>query len=749
VTQSGRLARGRGAFADDVLLPGLLHGRVLRSPHPHARILRIDTASARALPGVAAVLTCENVPRVAVPSGGPWGALGAVVDAVMLDRKVRFVGDRVAAVAAEDPEIAQRACEAIRVDYEVLPAVLDPAEALRPGASVLHDDPDAHGIADASRNLASEVRVEVGDVAAALASAERVFETAHRVSPVAVPPIEPHLAITWLDDDQRLVVRSSTDTPFHVRRVLAAQLGIPSGWIRVVPPRVGGGLGAKQEVLVEDLCAMLTLRTGRPVRLALSRHEERTAAPTRPGIEISIRSGVTDGRFTAIELRALLNCGAYGGNAPGLLRALAAQSLSHYRCANLRFEGRAAYTSRCPAGATRGYGAPAGHFALESHVDEVAVALGEDPLELRRRNHVREEDESPMVAALGGPPVAPRDCGLAAAIEAGAREIGWSRRWKAASSRSGPLRRGIGAALAHHRPGFGGDERGAASLSLTEDGSLSLVTGPSEMGASVGARAIAAAVLGLPVERVIARAADTDGLPFTPGSRAPAPFATGRAVERAARLVLEQVLRTAARLLGAEAGDLVARDGRVGSANGRSLSLAEIALASLHGDEPSPIGATAFYQAREAPPSFAAAFAEVEVDVETGVVRVLKVVEAVDAGPGPNGDGRAGQAQIEGDAVAALAEAFLEPKAAEPERARTAGAVREHALATALDTPEIVALLAPGRAPLGDKELGEVTSCPVAPAVANAVAHATGVRVRDLPLSPDRVLAALERAQRE
>ena len=748
MTHAGRLARGRGAFADDVLLPGLLHARVLRSPHAHARIKRIDASPARALPGVAAVLTFEDVPRVPVPSGGGPGEIGdAVIDAVMLDRKVRFAGDRVAAVAAEDPEIAQRACEAIRVDYEVLPAVLDAAEALRPGAPVLHDEPDLRGIADASRNLVSEVRVEVGDVAAALAGAERVFESTHRLSPASVPPIEPHLAITWLDDDQRLVVRSSTDVPFHVRHVLAAQLGIPSGWIRVVPPRVGGGFGAKQEILVEDLCALLTLRTGRPVRLALSRDEERTAGRTRPGFEITIRSGVTDGRFTAVELRALLDCGAYGAHAPGLLRALGAQSLSLYRFPNVRFEGRAAYTSRCPAGAERGYGGAAGLFALESHLDEAAVALGEDPLELRRRNHVGEEDETPIVAALGGRRVGRRECGLAEAIEAGAREIGWNRRWKAASFRSGPLRRGIGTALAQHVHGFRSDERGAASLSLNEDGSLSLVTGPSEMGASVNPRAIAASVLGLPVERVIARATDTDGLPFAPGSRAPAPFATGRAVDRAARLVLDQVLRTAARLLDVDALELRAKEGRVEARNGRSVSLAEVAIASLHGEEPAPIGATAFFLARESPPTFAAAFAEVEVDVETGVVRVVKLVEAVDAGPGPNGDARGRQAQIEGDAVASLTEALFQPNSAASPAARASGSLREYVLATALDAPEIVALLPPSRSPRGTKELGEVTSCPIAPAVANAVAHATGVRLRDLPLTPDRVLAALERAK--
>src|SRR5687767_11586306 len=259
----------------------MLHAKILRSPHAHARIVKIDARQARAMPGVVMVLTHEDVPRVPYTSAGQGWPEPSPYDSVMLDHKVRFVGDRVAVVAAEDPELALRACEAIKVEYEPLPAVFDPVEALREGAPVIHDQADASGIRDAGRNIAAQLTAEVGSVEQGFREAERVFEGTYRVGYVQQSSIEPHITITWLDEDHRLVVRTSTQVPFHVRRIIAPLLGIPVRRIRVIKPRVGGGFGGKQEILLEDLCGMVTLRTGRPCRLEYTREEELTAARTR------------------------------------------------------------------------------------------------------------------------------------------------------------------------------------------------------------------------------------------------------------------------------------------------------------------------------------------------------------------------------------------------------------------------------------------------------------------------------------
>jgi putative selenate reductase molybdopterin-binding subunit len=447
---SVKLATGRGTFVDDVDLPGLLHARILHSPHAHARITRIDASRARAMPGVVCVLTHEDVPRVPYTTAGQGWPEPSPYDAVMLDRKVRFVGDRVAVVAAEDAELAQRACEAIDVEYEPLPANFDPERAMDPGATVIHDEADASGIKDAARNLAAEIVAEVGDVKAGFAEADHVFEQTYRVPYVQQASIEPHIAITWLDEDHRLIVRTSTQVPFHVRRIIAPLLGIEVRRVRVIKPRIGGGFGGKQEILIEDLCGMLTLRTGRPVRLEYTREEELSAARTRHPQILTVKSGVKDGRFTAIELRVLENTGAYGTHALTVMSVTGNRALSLYRCPNVRYEAHAVYTNLAVAGAFRGYGCPQGFFALESHVDEVAAALGEDPLEFRKRNHVQEGDDQPIAQVLGegreGFKQVIRSCGLPQCIEQGAKAIGWSKKRREYGAATKPQRRAARAA---------------------------------------------------------------------------------------------------------------------------------------------------------------------------------------------------------------------------------------------------------------------------------------------------------------
>lgn len=752
---SVKLATGRGTFVDDIHVPGLLYARILHSPHAHARIVRIDASQARAMPGVVCVLTHEDVPRVPYTTAGQGWPEPSPYDAVMLDRKVRFVGDRVAVVAAVDLELAQRACEAIKVEYEILPALFDPEKSMAEGAPVLHDQADASGIKDARRNLAAEIVAEVGSVASGFAEAERVFEATYRVPYVQQSSIEPHVTITWLDEDHRLVVRTSTQVPFHVRRIIAPLLGIPVGRIRVIKPRVGGGFGGKQEILIEDLCGMLTLRTGRPVRLEYTREEELTAARTRHPQIVTVKSGVREGRFTALEMRVLENTGAYGTHALTVMSVTGNRALSLYRCPNLRYEARAVYTNLAVAGAFRGYGCPQGFFALESHVDEVAAALGTDPLEFRKRNHVQEGDDQPIAEVLGegreGFTQIIRSCGLPQAIELGARAIGWTQkraplRAVGTETLASSLRRGVGMAIVMQASGIPGVDMGAASLKMNEDASFNLLVGATDIGTGADTMfcQMAAEALGVSIDKIIPYSSDTDMTPFDPGAYASSTtYISGRAVEKAALAVREQIAAVGARMLEEPPGEVVLHGQKVCAKDGRFVTYEQVCLSSLYQKDQFQIMATASHMSYDSPPPFAAVFVEVEVDVETGVVRVLKVVEAVDCGQVVNP--KMAEGQIEGAAIQSVGYALYERMPFDASGRMQFRSFRDYTIATAVDVPEIVSILVPTHEPTGPYGAKAVAEIPIngpAPAIANAVFHAIGVRVREIPLTPDRVLAA-------
>ena len=752
---SVKLATGRGTFVDDIALPGLLFARILHSPHAHARITRIDASQARAIPGVACVLTHHDVPRVAYTTAGQGWPEPSPYDAFMLDDKVRFVGDRVAVVAADDPELAQRACDAIKVDYQVLPAVLDPERAMVRGAPVIHDEPDATGIKDPARNLAAEIAAQVGDVAKGFAEAEHVLEQTYRVPYVQQSSIEPHVTITWLDEDNRLMVRTSTQVPFHVRRIIAPLLGIPIRRIRVIKPRIGGGFGGKQEILIEDLCGMLTLRTGRPVRLEYTREEELTAARTRHPQIVTVKSGVKDGRFTALEMRVIENTGAYGTHALTVMSVTGNRALSLYRCPNVRYEARAVYTNLAVAGAFRGYGCPQGFFALESHVDEVAASLGEDPLEFRRRNHVQEGDDQPIAEVLGegkeGFKQIIRSCGLPQAIQLGAKAIGWKDRAKKKRVGNGPLRRGVGMAIVCQASGIPGVDMGAASIKMNEDGSFNLLMGATDIGTGSDTMfcQIAAESLGVSVEKIIPYSSDTDMTPFDPGAYASSTtYISGRAVEKASRLVLQQITEVGAKMLEMKPEDAVVHGGKVCAPDGRFVTYEQVCLSSLYQKDQFQIMATASHMSYESPPPFAAVFVEVEVDTETGLVRVLRIVEAVDCGQVVNP--QMAEGQVEGAALQSLGYALYERMPFDAHGRMQFRSFRDYTIAAATDAPELTTILVPTHeptGPFGAKAIAEIPINGPAPAIANAVAHATGVRIREIPLTPERVLAALEEAR--
>ena len=375
-----KLVTGRPAFTDDIHLPGMLYGKILPSPHAHARIKRIDTSKAKALPGVHAVLTYKDVPRVPHTTAGQSWPEPSPYDTYLLDSKMRLVGDRVAAVAAESRAIAEEALRLIEVEYEVLPAILEIEQAMADGAPVIHDEPDSKGIHDAQHNLAGYILKEIGNVEDGFRDSDLVIEREFRTQRQQHCPLEPHVTISWLDSDDRLVIRSSTQVPYHTRRQVAMILQLPVQRVHVIKPRIGGGFGGKQEMLLEDICGALALATRRPVKIEYTREEEFYMARSRHPQILNIKMGVKrDGTLMANKMTVLATTGAYGSHANTVQGNTGSKVLPIYRTPNMRFECHVVYTNTPVAGAFRGYGCPQGYFAQESVMDEIAYTLGDGP----------------------------------------------------------------------------------------------------------------------------------------------------------------------------------------------------------------------------------------------------------------------------------------------------------------------------------------------------------------------------------
>ncbi len=758
-----KLAKGRAVFTDDVDMPGLLHAAMLTSPHAHARITRIDASRARALPGVHAVLTYQDVPRVIYASGGqsypnppPW-------DQVSLDSKVRFVGDRVAVVAAETPEIARETLELIAVDYDILPAVFDPEAALR-GEVVIHDEPDAQKIHDAAHNIAATVHAVVGDIETGLAESDRTFERTYYSHQVQQASIEPHVVISWWDEDDRLVIRTATQVPFHVRRMVAPLIGLPVKRIRVIKPRIGGGFGGKQEMLIEDLCAHLTLATGRPVRFEYTREQEFTSARSRHPQTVTYRAGLmSDGALRALEMNIVEDCGAYGTHGLTVCSVSANRGLSTYRCPNLRVDAKVVYTNKPVPGAFRGYGAPQAHWALESLMDEIAAEMNLDPVEFRLKNAVRVGDSLPLAKALGegreGFEQVIQSCGLADCLTQAGAAIGWDRRrrdappgrlydWRVDPERP-HLRRGLGVAACMQGTAIAGLDMGAASIKMNDDGSFNLLVGATDIGTGSDTvlAQIAAETLGCPVADIITYSSDTDFTPFDTGAYASSTtYISGGAVKKAAEQVRAQIVERARRMLQAASSDgMVLRDRRAFTPDGRSVSLAEVGLNSLHSEDQQQIMATASHMSYESPPPFAAQYAEVEVDTQTGQVTVKRLVMAVDCGTAINPVTAIGQ--IEGGMTQALGYAVCEEMPYDDSGRLLTRRFADYHIYAADEMPELQAILVPTyepSGPFGAKAVAEIPMDGVAPAVGNAVFDAVGVRVRELPITPEKVWQALK-----
>lgn len=751
-----KLVTGKPAYVDDIDLRDMLHGRLLTSPYAHAIIRDIDVSQAKALPGVHAILTYKDVPRIPYTTAGQSWPEPGPHDQYVLDNRVRYVGDRVAAVAAETPEIAEQALRLIAVDYEVLPPVLDPRHAMDADAPRIHPEPESYRIHDASRNLAAYLEAEVGDVERGFAESDLVVEREYIVPQVQQTSIENHIVITYWDEDDRLVVRTSTQVPYHVRRIIAPVIGLPPRQIHVIKPRIGGGFGGKQEVLIEDICALLTIATNRPVKLEYSRADEFRSSRSRHPQIIRMKTGVKrDGTMIANSMTVLANTGAYGTHSLTVQSNTGSKPLPIYPCPNIRFEANVVYTNMPSPGAFRGYGVPQGFFALESHIDEIAKQLGMDALEFRRKNWIKEGEENPLARALGegkeGYAQIIESCGLPQCLQIVEERLNWKE--KRGHGGTGRFRRGVGVSLAMHGTAIAGLDMGGASLKLNDDGSFNLLVGATDIGTGSDTvlAQIAAEVLGVRVEDIIIHSSDTDFTPFDTGAYASSTtYISGGAVKRAAEQVRTQMFDVAGDMLRSNPETLTIKDRVISAPNGQTVTVSQVALHSLHVENQQQIMSTASWMSFNSPPPFAVQGAEVEVDVETGQVRVIKAVSAVDAGRVINPVTAEGQ--IEGGATQALGYGTCEEMIYDENGTLLTTNLSDYRIYSAPDMPQMETYIVETSdpfGPFGAKAIAEIPIDGMAPAIANAVADALGVRINQIPLTPERVLRAIRQAQSE
>ena len=738
-------ATGRTVYAPDLARPGMLHGKVLRSQVAHGRVERVDASAARRLPGVHAVLTAAEVPDVR------FG--GVVMDVPLLARdRVRYVGEPVAVVAATTPDIAAEALRLIEVDIEELPLLDDPEEAMRPDAQLLHEEwasYTANPIVIRHANVCGESTLQRGDPTAAFDEPGLVIvEGTYRTQVVHQGYLEPRAVLAEATPGGRVTVWTTTQLPFGIRDELALILGVPVGRVRVIPTAMGGGFGAKLRICLEHYAALLALRTGRPVRMLMGVDEALIADAPRAGSVCHVRSAVRpDGTLVAREVRQIHDAGAYAGSGPGYCGSGALVAAGPYRIPHLRIDNYAVYTNKANMGSYRAPSAPQANFPIESHMDEIAARLGLDPLQVRLKNLLEDGDLGPTGQQLGR--VTIREC-----LERAAQAIGWGEP---------ATRPGVGKGLACT---WWTVTQGSSTVVVTanEDSSIRLVTGCVEIGTGALAAGVVQLVadrFGVGVDEVSIVQGDTDAVPYDLGPQGSRSlYMVGLAAEDAVGDLQRQLAPIAAGLLEASPEDLEFRAAgvTVRGAPQRRVALGDVIRHSAkHGGTPVGRGVATFeldpydtscvegslYPTFQ-DPSFHAHAAEVEVDPETGRVDVRRYVAAHDVGFAVNPALIRGQ--IEGGVAQGLGQALYE------EVVYQDGAVLNPSLAgyrmpSSLNVPTIESILveSPGQhGPFGAKGIGEPPIIPPAATIANAVANACGARVDTLPITPERVLQALD-----
>jgi xanthine dehydrogenase molybdenum-binding subunit len=744
---------GEAVFsADRISSKNLLHGKTLRSPYAHAEIIRIDTAQAEALPGVRAITTYRDVPENPYEAGDSTAPDGPVAPVFLLNRTLRHVGDELAAVAADTEAIAEDALRLIQVEYRLLPFVLDAETALAPAA------PSVRG----GTNLAGRAPIEFsrGDIDAGMKQADVIVEQTYRTQSTSPVALEPRYSLASWEGD-RLTVWKASRNVYGDREKLAKFFALPENQVRVIAAFLGGGFGSKDETRLGALTALLARKAGRPVRMGYTREEELGYGKWRHATATWIRMGLKrDGTITAIDATSALNTGPY---APGYgVASRLGHGLTYlYNCPNARFVGKVAYTNSPVAGSYRGLGAPQAHFALESFADEVAEKLGIDPLDFRLRNCVGRDGQpgervTPLDSLIPAQPIeggVPFSSNLLTeCLETGARRIGWTTRPNGPRKRlvNGKYR-GMGLAACIYKTG---QSQSSALVKMKEDGSAELLMSITEIGQGAWTilRQIVAETLGVDFEKVGATFADTAATPFahsTSGSTTT--FTSGLAAQRAAEDAKQRLLESAAKILEVEPARLALRHGFAAVAETPEIKIPVSHVIRRQPDR-TIVGQAKLRAGSKSHiiNSFAAHLAEVEVDPDTGAVRVLRYVAVHDSGRIIHPE--AARGQIIGGVVQGIGYALMEEIPMDPDTgAPLTLNLDSFKIPNLIDIPPIEAVLLEQPDPIGPfgaKALGEPPLVPVAPAIANAVYDATGVRIRELPISAEKVRRGLGSRQR-
>jgi CO/xanthine dehydrogenase Mo-binding subunit len=754
------LATAQEFFTADYPLEDALHCAILYSPHANAEIRSIDTGQAGSVAGVVDILTYENVSPILHTTAGQGYPEPSPYDSVLFDMRMRFVGDRVALVAADTLEAAREAVEKIKVDYEVLEPLLDRKRSMEKGVPKLHGGEDHAKIPVAyepEKNLAAEVEFAFGDLEKGFSKGEFIEEQSYSLPAASHCAMEPHAAISYFDQRGRLVIVSTTQVPFHVRRIVSKLIEVPLHQIRVIKPRIGGGFGGKQEVILEPLVALVSWRNKRPARLVLSRKEVFISTRTRHAADLHMKtSAARDGSITALQMDCLLEAGAYGTHSLTVLSNVGSKVLPLFnKIENIRFHGRSVYTNLPVSGAYRGYGATQGYFAWNQQIDAVARWAGQDMVEYCKRWHIRTGETSAVFEALGegkeGVSQVVQSCGLSECLDRGAQAVGWADK-RGKKIRVGQDKaKGVGLAVAMQGSGIPLVDMAAASIKMNEDGSLNLMVGATDIGTGSDTvlAQIAAEVLNIPLEKIIVLSSDTDLTPFDVGAYASSTtYVSGQAVKLCAEKIADQILDTAATLLETDRKNLrleaeTVRD----DAGEQSITFEEIATSATYNRDQFQIQAQASYTCQQSPPPFIAQFAEVDVDLKTGRIEVVRFVNAADCGRPLNPV--LAEGQIEGAVVNGISYALWEDYLYDEKGRMTNPRFWDYRICTARDIPEIQTILVETEeptGPFGAKSIGEVAINGPAPAIANAIYDAVGIRIRELPITPEKVWRALGQA---
>ena len=747
-------ATGEAKYTADMPHSGMLHGKILRSPYPHARVLKIDTTKAERLLGVKAVATGKDITDIphgiirAAPAP-PW-----FKDKFALAKeKVRYIGDEVAAVAAIDEDIAEEALDLIEVEYEELPSVFDPLEAMKPDAPRVHDH--------AEKNISVQASWHLGDVEKGFQESDLVMEEHFETQYVCHAPLEPHAAVADFSQSGDVTLWMSTQVPFYDQIVIAETLGMPLSNVRVIKPHVGGGFGGKADThSLFPIAALLSKKAGRPVKIVHTREEEIVCTSRRHPAIVDQRIGVKkDGKIMAVDSRFITDGGAYNSFGPITIYLHGGFQNGPYMIPNFKYDGKRAYTNKPYCGAQRGHGALQARFVVESMLDMIAEKLGLDPLEIRKKNGLKAGDITPSKFKI-------RSSGHIESIERASDEIGWKDKWRRL-----PEGKGVGIASNFFLSGAGDTNfiddppsHSGVNIEAKEDGGFTLFTGASDIGqgSSTVLAQIAAEELGVGLDQIRVVAADTAITPIDFGSYSSrVTLFAGNAAKMAASQMRQILLEVAAESLEANREDLEARENRIyvkGSPEkGISVSQAikayfkekkEPLSAKGHYNPPIDVGELSRFDKGEvnlSPTwSFGAHAAEVEVDKETGMVKVHKVTAAHDCGFAINPMSVEGQ--IEGSVSMTFGQALLEDFKMEKGWAMNPSFLG-YKLPTAADMPQVKSIIVESQdpeGPFGAKEASEGTNIPTIPAIANAIYDAIGVRIKDLPITPEKILKALE-----